>query len=164
MKEKPYYIGSKTFVGYSGEHTPAVLKISYGKVYVIVKCKSQPGAIRNIENSLNAFIRGGKNNPDGLYFHLYNYVKAHPDNKFKTEILLESNSGYQLLKKEKQELDKGKVNPQFLNNQTEPYIPPFNDETDMFGWLKKNEVLNYYRWLKITKRVNKLKAINEALR
>ena len=142
MLEKPYIIRGNTWCEGS------VVKISYGKVYVIAKCKSQPDALKRIENGLNAFIRGGKNNPAGIYFHLYSYVQAHPDNKFKVTTLLESDSGYLLLKKEKQELDKGKSNPQFLNNQLEPLIPAYNDETDLFGWLKKNEVLNYKKWLK----------------
>lgn len=146
MLEKPYIIRGNTWCEGS------IVKISYGKAYVIAKCKSQPDALKRIENGLNAFIRGGKNNPVGIYYHLYNYVQAHPDNKFKVETLLETDNGYQLLKKEKQELDKGKTNPQFLNNQLEPLIPAYNDETDMFGWLKKNEVLNYNKWLKSNKK------------
>lgn len=158
MKEKPYIIRGNTWCD------SCVVKIKYGNVYVIAKMKSQPAGLKNIENSLNAFIRGGKNNESGIYYHLYNYVKAHPNNKFKVETLLESDNGYLLLKREKEELMKGKDNPQFLNNQVEPLIPEYNDETDTFGWLKKNEVLNYYRWLKISTKVNKLKRINEALR
>jgi len=142
MKEKPYIIRGNTWCEGS------VVKISYGKVYVIAKCKSQPDALKRIENGLNAFIRGGKNNLAGIYFHLYNYVKDHPDNNFKVETLLESDSGYKLLKKEKEELDKGRKDSKFLNNQLEPLIPAYNDETDTFGWLKKNEVLNYKKWLK----------------
>ena len=145
MKEKPYIIRGNTWC------EGCVVKISYGKVYVIAKCKSQSDALKRIENGLNAFIRGGKNNPAGIYFHLYNYVKEHPDNKFKVETLLESDSGYKLLKKEKEELDRGRLDYHFLNNQLEPLIPEYNDETDMYGWLKKNEVLNYKKWLKNNK-------------
>lgn len=142
MKEKPYIIRGNTWCEAS------VIKIKYGNVYVIAKCKSQPAALKSIENSLNAFIRGGKNNPAGTYFHLFNYVKEHPGNKFKVETLLESESGYLLLKKEKQELVKGFINPNFLNNQVEPHIPEYDPETDSFGWLTKNHVLNYKKWLK----------------
>lgn len=153
MKEKPYIIRGNTWCEGS------VVKISYGKVYVIAKCKSQPDALKRIENGLNAFIRGGKNNPAGIYYHLYNYVKDHPNNKFKVETLLESDSAYELLKKEHLELDKGKNNSCFLNNQTQPLIPEYNDETDMFGWIKKNEVLNYGRWLKSYLKAKRIKKI-----
>ena len=30
--------------------------------------------------------------------------------------------------------------------------PEYNDETDSFGWLKKNEVLNFKKWLKASKK------------
>jgi len=142
MLDKPYIIRGNNWCESS------VIKIKYGNVYVIAKCKSQPATLKTIENGLNAFIRGGKNNPGGIYFHLFNYVKAHPDNKFKVTTLLQSVNGYLLLKKEKEELMKGKNNPNFLNNQIEPLIPEYNDETDTFGWIKKNEVLNYKKWLK----------------
>lgn len=145
MKEKPYIIRGNTWC------EACVIKIKYGAVYVIAKCKSQPATLKCIENSLNAFIRGGKNNPAGIYFHLFNYVKEHPGNKFKVETLLESESGYLLLKKEKQELDKGRSDYHFLNNQVDPLIPEYNDETDTFGWLTKNNVLNYKKWLKASR-------------
>lgn len=147
MKEKPYIIRGNTWCEGS------IVKISYGKVYVIAKCKSQPDALKRIENGLNAFIRGGKNNPAGIYFHLYNYVKEHPGNKFKVITLLESYNGYELLKREKQELVRGFISTHFLNNQTEPLIPEYDPETDKFGWLTKNNVLNYKKWLKSAKKL-----------
>lgn len=147
MLEKPYTICGNNWMG------SCVVKIKYGNKYVIAKCKSQPATLRNIENGLNAFIRGGKNNPAGIYFHLYNYVKEHPDNKFKVETLLDSENGYLLLKKEQQELNKGRINPNFLNNQTEAIVPTFNPDTDTFGWLKKNEVLNFKKWQKKQKQL-----------
>lgn len=149
MKDKPYIIRGNTYCEGS------VVKIKYGNVYVIAKCKSQPDSLKRIENGLNAFIRGGKNNPAGIYFHLYNYVKDHPGNSFKVQTLLESNSAYELLKKEKQELDSGKLLTNFMNNQIDPLIPAYDEETEMYGWIKKNEVLNYNKWLKSQKKINK---------
>lgn len=145
MKDKPYIIRGDNWCNQS------VVKIKYGNKYVIAKCKSQPATLKTIENGLNAFIRGGKNNPAGIYTHLFDYVKEHPDNKFKVETLLESESGYFLLIREQSELDSGRGNPNFLNNQIEALIPEYNEETDSFGWLKKNEVLNFKKWLKSRK-------------
>ncbi len=152
MLTKPYIIRGDNWCESS------VIKIKYGNKYVIAKCKSQPATLKTIENGLNAFIRGGKNNPAGIYFHLFNYVNEHPGNKFKVEPLLESDNGYLLLKREQQELDAGKTNPNFLNNQLEALIPAYNDETDSFGWLSKNNVLNFKKWLKQRKVMQKISA------
>lgn len=142
MLAKPYIIRGNNWCDQS------VVKIKYGNKYVIAKCKSQPATLKSIENGLNAFIRGGKNNPAGAYFHLFNYVKDHPGNKFKVDTLLNSPNGYLLLKKEQEELDAGRKNPNFLNNQVEAYVPAYNDETELYGWMTKNEVLNFRKWLK----------------
>lgn len=149
MLQKPYIIRGDNWC------ESCVIKVAYGNKYIIAKCKSQPATLKNIEDSLNAFIRGGKNNPSSIYFHLFNYVKSHPDNKFKVDILLESDNGYLLLKKEQQELDKGKDNTNFLNNQLQAYIPAYNEERGMFGWLTKNNVLNFKKWLKTSKKAKK---------
>jgi hypothetical protein len=146
MKEKPYRI-----VGDLWCETPALVKIKYGNKYVIAKCKKQSSSLKSIENSLNAFIRGGKNNPTGIYYHLFNYVKEHPDNHFKVTPILETENVYELLKAEQQELDRGKNNPNFLNNQTEAYIPEYDYDEKAFGWIKQNFVLNFRKWQKANK-------------
>lgn len=143
MKEKPYIIRGDNYCD-----QPSIVKIKYGKKFVIAKLKHQSAGLKIIENALNAFIRGGKNNKEGIYYHLFNYVKEHPDNKFKVISLAESDNGYILLIREQHELDNNKRNPDFLNNQTQAYIPEYNSDTEMFGWLKKNEVLNFKKWLK----------------
>lgn len=149
MLEKPYVICGDNYAAAS------VVKIRYGNKYVIAKCKSQPATLRNIENGLNAFIRGGKNNPAGIYCHLFDYVKEHPDNKFKVETILETENAYALLKKEQEELDAGRGNPNFLNNQLEATIPEYDESTDTFGWISKNSVLNFRKWLKRRNTINK---------
>ena len=102
MLDKPYIIR-----GNNHSEESCVIKISYGKKYVIAKCKTQARYLKTMENDLNAFIRGGKNSPAGTYFHLYNYVKAHPGGIFKVECLLESSNGYLLLRKEQEETGYG---------------------------------------------------------
>lgn len=146
MLYKPYRI-----IGDLWCEIPSLVKIKYGKKYVIAKCKKQSSSLKTIENSLNAFIRGGKNNPNGIYFHLFNYVKDNPDNKFEVTCILETENIYHLLKAEQQELDKGRNNPDFLNNQTEAYIPEYDFDDKSFGWIKQNYVLNFRKWLKSKK-------------
>lgn len=146
MKEKPYNI-----IGDLWSDKPSLVKISYGNKYVIAKCKKQSSSLKAIENSLNAFIRGGVNNPEGLYYHLFNYVKEHPSNRFKVTCLLETDNVYHLLKAEQEELDKGAHSPNFLNNQTEAYIPEYDYDEKSFGWISQNYVLNFRKWLKSRK-------------
>lgn len=142
MLTKPYIIRGNNWAGSS------VVKIIYGKKYVIAKCKTQPGSLKTIENDLNAFIRGGKINPNGLYYHLFMYVKAHPGNEFKVETLLENESGYLLLKMEQEQLEACRNDSAFLNNQINAHIPIFNEDTGMYGWITVNNVLNFNKWLK----------------
>lgn len=143
MQPKPYTINGDLQC-----HTPAVVKLRYGHVYVIVKCMRISQAMKNIENSVNAFARGGSNNPAGLYHHLLNYVAKHPDNDFKVETLLESDNAYLLLKREQEELDKGRKDPKFLNNQVTAYIPAYDEAKEAYGWIPKSAVLNFQRYLK----------------
>lgn len=143
IKEKPYRI-----VGDLWSEKPSLVKVSYDNKYVVVKCKKQSSSLKSIENSLNAFIRGGANRPEGLYYHLFNYVKDHPGGHFKVTEILETENIYHLLKAEHEELGKGKNNPDFLNNQVEAYIPEYDYDEKSFGWISQNYVLNFRKWLK----------------
>lgn len=142
MQAKPYVFASGNMkVG------SCVAKIVYdNKKYVIVKCKLAYNSLKNIENSLNAFIRGGKNNPDGLYFHFFNYIKKHPHKDFTVKVLLESDNAYELLKLEQQELYNGLSDRSFMNNQLEAYIPAYNEDNRAYGWIPGHAVLNFRNW------------------
>lgn len=147
MQPKPYTINGDLQC-----HTPAVVKLKYGQAYVIVKCMRISQAMKNIENQVNAFARGGSNNPAGLYHHLLNYVASHPENNFSVETLLESDNAYLLLKREQQELDLARKDPRCLNNQVSAYIPAYNEEKEAYGWISKSAVLNFKKWLKTRKK------------
>lgn len=143
MKEKPYIIRGDNF-----EELPCVIKVSYGNKYVIAKCLRQSGTVKNIEDTLNAYLRGGNNNPNGLWYFLLRYVEKNPGETFKVETLLASESAYELLKLEHLELEKGRKNKAMLNNQTEVYIPAYNEEKRAYGWIPPISVLNFNNWLK----------------
>lgn len=148
MKPKPYVIAGPFSVG------KCVAKITYGdKKYVIVKCKEAYSSLKRIENGLNAFIRGGANNPEGIYHFFYNHIAKNPDQQFKVEILLENDSAYLLLQREQEELDNGRKNRNFMNNQTAAYIPMYNDENKAYGWIPPIDVLNFKNWLSKRKQV-----------
>lgn len=145
MKEKPYTIASGAM-----QTGQCVLKITYdGKKYIIAKGKEGYATAKRIENSLNAFIRGGHNDPTGVYFHFFNYIKKNPHKDFKVEVLLESDSAYELLKLEQIELDKGKKDRKFMNNQVNAYIPEWKEDKQMYGnWIPGHAVMNYRNWFK----------------
>lgn len=143
MEARPYTING------SLDRQSTVVKLFYGlKKYVVVKCKNEFTSLKAIEKQLAAYLRGGVENPGSLYLHLFRYVKANPGEKFTSELILESKSGYELLKAEQQQLWKGRKDKNCLNNATEAYISTFNQDTKMYGWLTQNEVLNFRKWLK----------------
>jgi hypothetical protein len=140
MLEKLYIIRGNNYLD-----TPCIAKISYGKKYVIAKCKSLPATLKNIEDSLNTYLRGGKINPNGLYYFLNLYVEKHPDEEFKVEILEASDSPYKMLIREHLELEAGKT--ALLNNQKEVYIPGMHDNGMYAGWIRPIDVTNFKAWL-----------------
>lgn len=142
MLEKQYIIRGNNYLD-----TPCVAKVSYGKKYVIAKCKSLPATLKNMEDSLNSYLRGGKNNPNGLYYFLNEYVKKHPGEEFKVEILAKDDHPYKLLIREQMELEAGKT--ALLNNQKEVYIPATLHDNGMYaGWIRPIDVTNFNTWLK----------------
>lgn len=54
----------------------------------------------------------------------------------------------ELLKAEQRALDAGRNDPACLNNNVLAYIPDYNDETGMYGWIRPGAVLNFKNWLK----------------
>ena len=153
MKERPYRI-----VGSRDYRAGCVVKITYNGKYVVAKCKDSFQGLLAIERGLNAFLRGGKNNPDGYFCHFYAFVKANPDAKEgirATYLSEENDTPYQLLVLEQQALDAGRDDPNMLNNQTMAHIPPYDEATGLYGWLPPAAVLNYRNWLKRRKRARK---------
>lgn len=151
MKEKPFRI-----VG-SLKHEMSVAKVKYGDKYVIVKCKNSIKSLKSMENALNAFLRGGKNNPDGFYFHFFNHIKARPGDQIRVEYLskVDETDAYAVLVLEQQALDAGLSDKNMLNNQFQAYIPPYDESSGLYGWIPPGAVLNYHNWMKRRKRKKK---------
>lgn len=146
MEARPYTINGSWVL----EST--VVKLFYGpKKYVVVKSKKEFDTLKAIEKQLASFLRGNPLNPGSMYSHLFVYVKKHPDLKFKVVNQLTSESGYELLKKEQELLDEGRKSKVMLNNNTDAYVPLYNVDTQMYGWITKNEFLNFEKWKKSRK-------------
>lgn len=159
MKPKPYKINGDM------DAETGVVKVFYNKRYVIIKHKNQCHALQTLEKSLAAYIRGSAPNPEGLYYPLLLYVKKNPGGVFKVSKIianasdakrkkwlddkkgeLPTYSGYDILVAEQTALDESRDDPNMLNNATDAYIPQFNPETDMYGWLTRGDVLNFNNW------------------
>lgn len=148
MLDKPYRLHADNYF-----EPPCVIKVQYKDCYVIVKCKNQAVAAKTIENGLNAYIRGGKNNEGSIYYFLNEYVKNNPGGDFKiTTISSPADTAYKLLQIEQLEIENGRLSTKMLNNQSEAYIPMYNEETKAYGWIPPIAVMNFHKWLKTRKK------------
>jgi hypothetical protein len=127
-----------------------VYQLNYADKFLIVKGKTLCGSLIIIAGTFDHFRNRNPKFKLHLYKHFYNHFIRNKDSHFTVKILAQVGpkfSQYQLLKKEQEELDKHKYNPQCLNNTDRAYIPDYNPETDMFGWLKRAAVTKFQMWL-----------------
>jgi hypothetical protein len=144
-----------------------VYRLWYSDKYVIVKGKNLAGSVFLIQKGLAYFIAGGgkasENSAAGVrgeghkegqgkntfYFQFYSFIKANPALEWKVEVIFESDNGYQLLKREQQEIDASIQDKRCLNNNIVAYIPKLRAKTFMYGdWIKPAHVLNFKKFLK----------------
>src|SRR5258708_7278374 len=125
-------------------------KLAFNDRYVIVKAKDHQKSIESIQKSLNQFMRNSElqRKPNNLYYYFFTYVEKQKEGLFQVEILLESSNAYELLKSEQKALKEASKDKKCLNNNTEAYIPDYNEVTGMYGWIPKTAVLNFRKWLK----------------
>lgn len=126
-----------------------VYKIWYANKYVIVAGKTLVRSIENINTGLQYFFKDTTNgrNPNDVYYNFYCHVDDNPFQKFKIEILCDTNRTYEYLKSWFLELDKGKSDWQCLNLYFEPYIPK-STQKKKGSWLNRGAYLNYMKWRK----------------
>lgn len=129
---------------------PCVYKLSFEGKYVIIKAKDHISSINVVQRSLNQFLNGSafQRLPHGLYFYFFTHVEKKKKGVFSVDCLLESESAYELLKAEQIALDASKKDKNCLNNATQAYMPMYNEETGLYGWIKKHEFLAFKKWLK----------------
>lgn len=130
-----------------------VYKLSFNDRYVIVKAKECDKSIEAIQKALNQFMRHSElqRKPQNLYYHFFSYVESKKEGTFIIETIKESDNPYELLKAEQENLWLAAKDVKCLNNNIEAYIPEYNEETGMYGWIPKSSVLNFRKWLKTHK-------------
>lgn len=140
-------------VPYSIKVNPAigscVYKLFYNSKYVIVKAKNMQQSADQLQVKLNQVVRNTTVlKKEDLYYHLIEYILQNPGQEFTHELLIEDDRPYYLLQAEQKALDLHRKDPSCLNNNTDAYIPAFNEETRMYGWIPQTSYLNYKKWYK----------------
>jgi hypothetical protein len=128
-----------------------VYRLSYGGKYVIVKGKTLTGSLFFIQKGYGWFNEKMAKS-DVLYLHFYRYVRDNPGKKFRVRVLTKTKNPYYLLKREQQELDKGRYDSNMLNNRMESYMPAYNNVTKMYGWIPELTYASYIRYFNSRKR------------
>lgn len=125
-----------------------VYRLSFAGKFIIVKGKTLSGSLYFIQLGYTWF-RKEVEKEDMLYLHFYRHLKRHQgtNSRFRVKVLLSSKDDYDLLKTEQQALDAYRFDKRCLNNTTEAYIPKYNEEAEMYGWLSKGAVLNWKNYL-----------------
>lgn len=128
-----------------------VYKLSYAGKFILIKGKTLAGSLIIITDTLNSFSEGNDDRFKGhLYTHLFNHILDRPGGRFRIKIIATAGSDgdfYSLLKQEQMTLDEFRYSDSCLNNQTEIYIPQYSEKTGMYGWIPKQSVMNFNRWL-----------------
>ena len=129
-----------------------VYKLSYAGKFIIIKGKTLCGSLIIINNVFKQYDPANTKRFEGhLYKHLFDhFLETQGTGRFRIKTLARVNvrtSLYQVLKREQMELDKNRYNPNCLNNAVEAFIPLYNEDTGMYGWIDKTTVMNFHRWL-----------------
>lgn len=140
----------KALESYPNRIGACVFRFWYGEKYVIVKSKSFIGGIVCVESGFRALSKKPRDEwpEDHLYTHLFDYMIANPDQELEVDLIIESQNPYRLLVIEQKELMLCQKDPNCLNNTVDAYVPVYNEDTQLFGWINKGYVLAFYRWKK----------------
>lgn len=127
-----------------------VYRLSFNDKYVIVKAKDHVSSVSAIQKSYNQFMRHSEfqRDPKNLYFQFFSFIEKHRVGTFAVHIILEDSNPYKLLVAEQKELLKSRKDTRCLNTNADAYIPDYNELTESYGWIPKQSVMNFMKWLK----------------
>lgn len=139
-----------------------VFKVSYGGKYIISMGKYLKNALDMLNTDLTGmkFKRNSlfKQDKGGRFIIFADYVYRNPGHEFKVDILLQSGSPYQLLKRCQEELDDAIADPNCLNSFFIPFLSrkiqcPIKwwrereQNKNKPYWINRGHYLNYRKWL-----------------
>lgn len=138
-----------------------VFKLYYGEKYIISMGRSLAWPIKTIQADIDRYsdnLESAKSH-ERLYWKFCRLVKLGKEREFKIEVLLESESPYQLLKRCQLELDNSIEDINCLNTFFEPYISKriqtstkflkerkYKDGTLNISWINRGHYLNFRKW------------------
>jgi hypothetical protein len=126
---------------------PTVYKFYYGDVFLIIKSKSLSGGIYQLQRMYGYYVAYEHKIHDeaGNYYALfYEHIKKNPDLKFRVEIILQSESAYDLLMAEQNALEEFHNSKKCRNSNVTAYINKFNENTGMYNWMPADDVDRFY--------------------
>jgi len=126
---------------------PCVIKLVVGKRYMIIKCKELSGTIGQIHKAIKN-NELGRVKEDNIYFSLLKYMSRTNQEKGIIHVIKATHNPFKLLCAEQSALDKSKGDPQCLNGNDAAYIPQYNETTKQYGWITKDDVTQFQKWLK----------------
>jgi hypothetical protein len=126
-----------------------VVKLKAGDKYVITKTGNIEWLCRELGNTLARYV-DGQLPKDNLYYKLVKHIFDFGIKDITVQFLFNSDSGYEVLKFEQDQLDKFYGKKACLNIHRTSYMPRTvnKDQIPISLWLKVNESLNFYKLLK----------------
>lgn len=127
-----------------------VYKLWYHNKYAVIAGKTIERSIENINTGLLYFFKDTPKgrNPNDIFYNFYCHVDDFPFEKFRVEVISDTNNPYQHLKTWFLELRKAKGDPRCLNLYFEPYIPIGTNKHGQKSWINRGYYLNFMQWKK----------------
>lgn len=126
-----------------------VYKLYCGKKFLIIKGKTLAGSLMMFEKGYSYFVGYEHNITDKnrYYYKMYYYIFRHPDFSINIQVLFTSENAYDLLVFEQEQLSKYFSDKKCFNNNLTSYINVFNEKTDSYGWMSKQDVERFNLYL-----------------
>lgn len=129
--------------------TECVFRLYCNEKYVVVKGKSLCGSLSMVNDALDNFSKKDRSEwpTDHLYYHFIGYILDQTEEvEYSASLLAMSRSAYELLKVEQMQLWENSEDPDCLNNCFDAYIPTYNEEKGMYGWINRGVYANFMKW------------------
>jgi len=129
------------------EDVYSCFKIYMGRKFFIAKTKTCLWLPNHLNKMLKQYNISGLNVND-IYFPIVKHIHNTGYYECPIQFICQSDNPYEVIKAEFLALQENKDNTLCINRNDAPYVPKFNSKTGMFGWLTRNQFLNYARLLK----------------
>lgn len=117
-------------------------KMRIGNKYYIAKTKTCMWLEQHLNKLLKAYYSNGIDSTD-LYHPIVKRIHTSGIYDINIEFICQSENAYEVIKAELEALYQYAGTLGCMNKNVEPYMPKYNRNTKMYGWLTKNQFLNY---------------------